>query len=247
MTKKQTTTKAVTKRKKAQAPQKISNDQKSDLFDPKENLSGIDVRLPQIGIIHQGQLFLMPDGSKRESFKGHILDISRANAYWITPFSESGGGVPPDCFSVDGINPNHSSSELQADSCSESKCSMNVFGSDPGGGRSKACKNMRRVHIVIEDYLMPFRLSAPPSSITPVEMYASTIQGSGCPYQLVVTEFSLKESSNKDGIKYSELVLTKVSDVDQFEEASRIKKLHLQWLSVMREQYVTSDEYTEEG
>ena len=45
-----------------------------EVFDVRDNMEGIIPRLPQIAIIHAGQLFEMPDESKIPTFEGVILD-----------------------------------------------------------------------------------------------------------------------------------------------------------------------------
>ena len=222
-------------------------------FDLKKNMEGIRPRLPQIGILHQGQLFIMPDEDKRESFTGLILDHHNINAFWSTPFSESGGGDPPDCYSMDGIKPDISRIENPVhDNCFH--CPNNKFGSDIGGGRGKLCKNMKRLHIMMPDEIMPFRLTVPPSSIGAVDLFISHVRGKGLSHQLVPTTFSLKEVANKDGIKYSELVMTaEIMDLQDGKKIFKfimepdaqqtIKNFHEEWLPIMREQSIEVEEY----
>ena len=122
-----------------------------DVFDISKNMEGVVPRLPQIGIIHRGQLFEMPDESKIDSFEGVILDQHQANAWWEKDISESGGNAMPDCFSLDGIT-----SDVTQEKCQNDKraiCKQNQFGSDPKTGKGKACKNMKRLHILMEGSL----------------------------------------------------------------------------------------------
>ena len=226
-------------------------------FDLKKNMEGIRPRLPQIGILHQGQLFIMPDEDKRESFTGLILDHHNINAFWSTPFSESGGGDPPDCYSMDGIKPDTNRIENPVhDNCFH--CPNNKFGTemkkDGTPGRGKLCKNMKRLHIMMPDEIMPFRLTVPPSSIEAVDLFISRVRGKELPHQLVPTTFSLKEVSNKDSIKYSELVMT--AEIMELQDGKKtfkfimepdaqqtIKNFHAEWLPIMREQSIEAEEY----
>lgn len=212
----------------------------NDVFDIRENMEGVEARLPQIGIIHQAQMFLMPDGSKVGAFKARILDVSRANAYWEESFDSSGGGTPPDCFSTDGIKPAHSES-MQSDACAT--CPQNQFGSDEQK-TGKACKNMKRVHVILsdQDNLIPFRLTVPPSNLKEVDKYITNLSGMGIPYQLVETIFSLRETKSKGGIKYSLLVLEAGAQVQHRESALRFKAQRDEWLPIMRGQAVSAVE-----
>jgi len=225
----------------------------NELFPIAESMDGIEARLPQIGIIHQGQLFAMPDGRKIPGVSGTILDINKVNAYWIESFSDSGGGTPPDCASMNGIIPSPMSESPQSTSCAI--CPKNKFGS---AGRAKACKNMKRVHLLVPGELLPYRITIPPSSLRVVDMYVSLLTSRGIPYQLVTTDITLKEKSNKEGIAYSELVMKEapgstkeieVNDVTAFitslsmDDATRVKKLRDRWLEIMRGQPVDESEY----
>ncbi len=216
----------------------VLNPEIAGMFDLKENMADADARLPQIGIIHQGQIFEMPDGSKQPEFSGIILDINKANAYWAESFSQSGGGSPPDCFSIDGVNPDSYVENPCNMSCSE--CENNKFGSD--GNRGKKCKNMKRIHVLTEGSIIPFRLTLPPTSMEADDVYRMMLTASGIPYQLVNTKFSLKKSQNKEGIEYSEIVFTNTGVISEKKQAQYIKSMREQWLSVMRQQAVDSSE-----
>lgn len=209
-----------------------------DVFDLKDNMEGVAPRFPQIKIIHQGQQFEMPDESKKETFEGTVLDTNRINAWWSVSFDESGGGTPPDCFSLDGIKPGPGCNMIQANSCRV--CEKNAFGSD---GRGKACKNMKRVHILLDGEMLPYRLTLPPSSLKAVDDFISLTTSQGLPYQLLRTRFALKKVKNKDGIAYSEIALSKVGVITESERAYEIKKLVEGWKPALRGQEILFDEY----
>jgi hypothetical protein len=62
---------------------------------------------------------------------------------------------PPICYAFgetdDDLKPHPDSAKPQADACFS--CPNNQWGSDPGGGRGKACKNVRRLGLVSVDDL----------------------------------------------------------------------------------------------
>lgn len=216
-----------------------------DYFNLKENMEGVAPRLPQISIVHQAQLFVMPDGVQVKDFEGIILDTNRINAWWEISFDESGGGTPPDCFSMDGIGPDLNCSNVQAQGCSD--CQKNQFGSDVGPKgepkRGKACKNMKRVHIVLNKEMLPHRLTLPPSNLKAIDMYISLLTSKAIPYQLVVTSFKLKKAQNKDGIGYSEVDLIKNELISDSEKALGLKKMLAEFKGVMRGQEIIPEEY----
>ena len=171
--------------------------------------------------------------------------MNRANAYWAISFDESGGGDPPTCLSLNGVTPEMSSEEVQSNSGLCMDCPRNQFGSD--GKRGKQCKNMKRIHVLIDGSIMPFRLTVPPTNMKAVDLYVSLLTSQGVPYQLVETEFTLKKATNKDGVEYSELVMKNIGPapiVKNQEDAMKLKALIGQWKNIMRGEQITDREVT---
>ena len=223
-------------------------DELREEFDLKANMEGVQPRLPMIGIVHQGQLYTMPDESKIPEFEGIILDTNRINAWWEQSFDDTGGGTPPDCFSMDGIDCDQNSNMPQSQLCRD--CEKNKFGSavekDGSKGKGKACKNMKRVHIVMEGEMLPHRMTLPPSSLKAIDDYISRLTSKGLPYQLVHTTFKLKEAKNAVGIKYSEIKPERGILITDPEQATNLKKLLRDMKPVMRGQEIILKEYGKE-
>ena len=211
-----------------------------DQFDLKDNMEGVTPRLPQIGIIHQGQMFIFPDESQVKDFIGIMLDTNPINAWWEQSYDETGGGTPPDCYSMDGIIPDLNCEKPQASTCRE--CPKNKFKSD--GNRGKACKNMKRVHILLEGEMLPHRLTLPPSNQKAIDMYISLLTSKGDPYQLVWTKFKLKKAQNKDSIVYSEIAPEASGYITDPAKAAFLKKMLVEFKSVMRGQDIARTEFT---
>jgi hypothetical protein len=222
-------------------------DELRDTFNLKANMEGVQPRLPQIAIVHQAQLWVFPDETQVKEFEAIILDTNRINAWWERSFDETGGGTPPDCFSMNGIDCDQNSAMPQSKLCRD--CPKNKFGSDvrSGGevGRGKACKNMKRVHIILSGELLPHRMTLPPSSLKAIDDYISRLTSKGLPYQLVYTTFKLKEAKNKEGIKYSEIKPDRGILITDPEKAAMLKKLLTEFKPVMRGQEIISEEYGE--
>lgn len=211
------------------------------MFDVKDNMEGVTPEFPGIKIIHQGQMFEMPDGTKVEDFSGIIIDIARANAWWSESFDSSGGGTPPDCFSMDGILPSHDSEDMQAEDCAV--CPQNKYGSaDDGEGKGKACKNMKRLFILVPGETFPFKLTAPPTNLKPIDRYVTQLSSKNAPYQLIRTTFGLVKQKNKDGIEYSELTFDAAGAVDTQEEAAAIAQTVKDLKASMRGLAINSEE-----
>lgn len=212
-------------------------EQMAGMFDVQENMEGVEPRLPQIRIAHQAQVFKMPDDTKVDSLEGIIIDSNRCNAFWAKSFEEAGAGNPPDCFSLDGVKPNRENP--CAKTCAE--CKNNRYGTD--GGRGKACKNMRRVHILIDKNILPFRLSLPPSSLRSVDDYFVQLTTKGRPYPTVITQISLTEAKNKDSIAYSRPEFEMLSEINELDELAKIKDMRTKLRATMQLQEVTADEF----
>lgn len=216
-----------------------------DHFNLKNNMEGVTPRLPQVGIVHRAELFTLPDETQIKEFEGIVLDTNRINAWWKVSYDDSGGGTPPDCFSMNGIEPDMGCEDVQAEKCLE--CVMNQFGSDTSSigeaKRGKACKNMKRVHIILEGEMLPHRLTLPPSNLKAIDMYISLLTSKGIPYQLVMTMFKLKKAQNKDGIAYSEIVLERNSLIEDSEKALELKRMLTEFKRVMRGQEIVMEEY----
>jgi len=210
------------------------------------NLEGIDPVFPQIKIIHQGQIFEMPDGEMIPAFRGVIIDTNAANAYWKISFDESGGGDMPDCFSPDSLRPDPGIIEPQSQHCK--LCDKNQFGSEVPKEEGeevfgKACKNMRRVHVLVEGSFLPYRLSLSPANLKPANLFLTVLASQGLSYLHVITEFSLKEARNKKGIKYSEIVFKKLKKIESQSIVQQLKNMKATLLDAMRGQVITPEEY----
>jgi hypothetical protein len=211
-------------------------------FDVDENMEGVEPRLPQIGIVHQAQMFKMPDDSKVDSIVGVIIESNRTNAYWAKSIDEGGTGNLPDCFSFDGLLP--ASEETFAPNCAA--CLFNRYGSEAGkngeAGRGKACKNSRRVHILLPTEKIPSRLTLPPSSLRTWDDYMVDISKIGRPYPTVLTKIRLEKAKNKSGIEYAKTVFEMVAPIDDRQELLAIKDLRLKFRSAMRTEAIVLEE-----
>jgi len=214
----------------------------SGKFDLEANLEGVAPRLPQIKIMHQAQMFGFPNGDKEVEFVGVILDTNRVNAWWEIPYEDSGGGDIPDCFSHNGIDPTTGCGNKQAASCLG--CAHNEFGTK---GRGKACKNMKRVHIIMPGQSFPYRLTLPPTNLEAIDEYIRDLTSAGKPYQLVITKFGLKEKTNKEGVAFSYLTPEIAGYIENPEIVDEILARYHKYKSFMRGQEILFDEYEDKG
>lgn len=168
-------------------------------FDLAENMEGVEPRLPEIKIISAAAIFETPDGENPKEIAGVIVATSRVNAWWAKDMDEAGAGTPPDCYSKNGIIPHGEHREHHQ--CAT--CPQNKFGSD---GRGKACKNTRRLSILIGDDLLPNIIKLSATSLKTWDVYMVGLMNQKRHFATVLTTVTLAKKQNKDGITYSEAV-----------------------------------------
>lgn len=208
-----------------------------DLFG-NEKPTHIDVAPPMIKILREAVMFEMPNGQKVEEFTGHILYYHYANQYYATAFEDRKpeDSLFPTCLSTDGIRSCESDEESydrQSVTCSE--CAMNQYGSDPKGGKGKACQNTIRLAILLDDTVVPCLLKAPPSSLNKKDSLKSWLvnapnesmaAGCGDAYQVINVKFSLVEK-NFDTTTAAALVLETVKTLNKDDKDDMASILNL--------------------
>lgn len=211
--------------------------------------SGIVCRMIKIpaggGLAYEVQGDDDDDVSYEKVITGVIIFTHRLNGYWPESFGSSEGEDKiPLCSSMDG------KTGLQRDTgevrdCE--RCPMNQFGSasDGNGGnsRGKACKNMRRLYMMLDGDPNFYLLSVPPTSIKEVNRQLVKIMGSkGIPYTGLIVSLKLEKATNGAGVTYSKVVIEKSGILP--ESASAIAK---QMRRQIKEQYqsmaITMDDY----
>lgn len=207
-----------------------------DIFKIDNNLEGVTPRLPQIEIAHKVQLFIMPDGSKIEFFEGIIIDQQATNSYWPEKIEPGQPAKPPMCYSMDSIVPDLGSEIAQSKKCKQ--CPMNQFGSD---GKGKACKNMKRLHILMDGSVLPRRLTVAPTSIISTNEYLTILIDMGLSYRAVLTKFSLDKVIKGD-IEFS-IINYKFIRKLTTTEMLVVGDLVLKNKEIFRDQEITQDEY----
>lgn len=112
--------------------------------------------------------------------------------YYAGNFVE-GSDAAPDCFSLDGVSPDASSTKKQCATCAT--CPHNAWGSkvSEDGKKGKACSDRRRIAVVPlgdlenETYGGPMMLSLPPTSLGNLANYAGMLERKGASLEFVGT------------------------------------------------------------
>jgi len=187
-----------------------------------EESAGLPIVYPKVEILHQGTAaFRLVDSDEiMKNFKAVIIHVEPQRAFWTKSIGEAGseGGTPPDCWSRDGIAPDQTAQLPQNEKCGP--CEKNQWGSDVKKdgtmGRGKACKEIRRLFIMIEGHMAPYWMPTPPTSLRALAQYFAILRDKGVKRpQEVVTNFRAKTVENNDGIAYSELALEMVGKLPE--------------------------------
>lgn len=159
------------------------------------------VKIPSGG----GISFEVPgDGNDPDSVKeirGIIVYHHPANAYYKEKFT--GSNVLPDCSSFDGKN---GTFRETGEVCKCNQCEFNQFGSGENGGR--ACKQKRRLFILMDGRALPYILTIPTGSLGEFTKYITHLLSRGKRSNSVITKITLKKAQNSTGITYSQAVFS---------------------------------------
>ena len=147
-----------------------------------------------------GTIWEIPGAGEPEhspSIRGIIIHATSPRAYWEKSLEESGGSMPPDCSSVDGIR-----GTIYGD-CYE--CEFNQWGSAETG-EGKACKEKRMLFVLREGSYLPLVVQAPSTSIPAVKNhFVRSASEYGLPYKFVESELKL-EKYGSGAFPYSRIV-----------------------------------------
>lgn len=207
-------------------------------FDPAENLSGETPEIPQIKVLPQAQMFRLPDESTVAAIEGIIVETYRCNGWWDRENPREDNR--PDCSSLNDVAPLPSSPRPQAARCAE--CKLNMFGSDtdaqgkPGSG--KACKNMRRLYVLMGDHELPHLLSLSPTSLKSAKKYLTALSDRKRHVATVVTRITLRKEVRGSNV-FSVAEFATIDDIADMEFLARVLKIRKQIGSIVRSQDIT--------
>ena len=194
----------------------LTNEDLGDDFDGLQ-LSFQKIKIPSGGQLQFEDPSENPDDPKYEKYiTGVIIYNHATNAYWPAG-GEYDDNVPPMCSSMDG----KTGYGLPGGACAV--CEMNQYGTDLGGGKGKACKNMRTLYILRSGEAMPIQLSLPPTSIRPFNDFVnSAFVTRKRPTWASVVKIGLKKMDNGSNV-YSVATFQKVGDFSG-EQLAQIKE-----------------------
>ena len=192
-------------------------------------------------------------------FKAIIAVSQKARAFW--PAKDT-AGQPPLCSSPDGVqgifDPNSPQVQAAASmpvrhpavdtlnpaqavgpwACGE--CPMAQWGSS---GKGRACKDLRRLIVLVEGWSMPAILTLPPTSVKVFDQFASArARERGQAYFTCYARIELTQETNGAGIKYSVAKLSADRPLTDGELAAVIDVRH-QFAELVRTLNIAADDY----
>lgn len=181
----------------------------------REILQSLEGFKPQFPVIKTPQgttlAWALPDGTFVPTFDAVILGHFPARGWWA---SKEITNSLPDCSSVDGLTPESGMGPKSARHpegspfCSD--CQYNQYGTDLKGGDGKACKERMNVFMLADGHLIPWKLSIPPTGLTPYDQYVTSLVDGKPPRALasVVTRFGLAIARARKGQEYAQVSLS---------------------------------------
>lgn len=147
----------------------------------------------------KGKVFTLPDGNASDGPMDVILlDWVTANTYFEGIYNPK-DIKPPACFAlgreVATLAPSDNSPKKQHNTCKG--CPMNEWGSDPQGGKGKACKNTRRLLIApvkSTEETQPWVISVSPTGLKHFDKFVNTLGDLGTHPIEIITEISFEPS-----------------------------------------------------
>lgn len=223
----------------------LSQEEKQELAEAlnlnlQEALEGVDLKPAKLKINKDIQQFADPFGEVLKEIKGVLVYNHKTRGYW-----PKGGGKVPECSSLDGLAGTITETNEKR-SCAS--CPFNQWGSaetdDGSESKGKACKEMRRLFIDLEDYSLPLMLSLPPTSINEFDGYINARTTKGIPLLMKETLITLnKEESH--GFTYA-VAKFGIGDPVNPKRALKLSKQRKQLKEYAAQEEVTRDDYVDD-
>lgn len=216
-----------------------------EYLDPESGIICRQIKIPSGGgIAYEVQGEDEDDANPMKEIEGVIVFTHRLSAFWPGTYGGDDGTKVPVCSSMDGkTGLNFSTGEVI--DCE--KCPYNQYGSatDQQGNqaRGKACKNMRRLYILMNGDPNIYLLTVPPTSIRDVNRQLSKLTMSGIPQIGTVVSLALEKAKNSNGVAYSKVVIRKKSLLPSA-VVERAKLIREEIKAQYQSMAVTLDDYT---
>lgn len=220
-------------------------DELSDL-DPESGITCRQIKVPGSGgLAFEVQGEDENDAEPMKQIDAVIVFTHRVSAYWPGTYGSGDDAAKiPVCSSMDGkMGINTSTGEITP--CENCPYNQYGTGTDEKGNpsRGKACKNMRRIYMMMDGDPNLYLLSVPPTSIKDINKQLAKILASGTPYTGMIVSFTLEKTKNGNGTPYSK-VLVKKSGLLPPAIAAQVVQLRGEIKKQYQSLAITLDDYT---
>jgi len=217
-------------------------DQLEDL-DPESGIACRKIKIPSGGgTAYEVQGEDDDDTDPMKTITGVVVFTHRLSGYWPNAYGSSNNPEDklPACASMDGKT---GVVQQTGEVITCETCPWNQYGTakDQAGNqaRGKACKNMRRLYILMDGDPNLYLLTVPPTSIRDVNNQLAKI----APYADKVITLSLEKTTNAGGTPYSKVVIKKAGLLPPA-AAATVKELRHQIKAQYKDMAITMDDYT---
>lgn len=221
-------------------------DEMEDL-DPESGITCRQIKVPSGGgIAYEVQGEEEGDADPMKEIQGVIVFTHRLSGYWPGSFGSAKEAKDkiPVCSSMDGKTAVWTETG-EVRTCES--CPYNQYGTgvDEKGNPSKgkACKNMRRIYLLMDGDPNFYLLSVPPTSIKDVNKQLAKILASGTPYTGMIVSLTLEKVQNRNGVAYSKVVIKKKGLLLPA-AAARVIQLRNEIKAQYQSMALTLDDYT---
>ena len=185
------------------------------------------------------------DTDPMKTITGVVVFTHRLSGYWPNAYGSSNNPEDklPACASMDGKTGIVQTGPNSGEVITCETCPWNQYGTarDQAGNqaRGKACKNMRRLYILMDGDPNLYLLTVPPTSIKDVNNQLAKI----APYADKVVTLSLEKATNAGGTPYSKVVVKRTGVLPPA-AAAVVSELRRQIKDQYQGMALTMDDYT---
>lgn len=144
-----------------------------------------------------GSMFEFKAGGGSKDIEGILILRQPVKVYWKEKFAETGGGQPPDCFSMDNVSGHGDNGEPGTiHDCA--KCPLAEWGTatnEKGEATAgKACRQVTRAFMLRDGKTLPMLVPVPPSSYKAMQFYVLNM---GLPYYAALTRLTTEQIKSR--------------------------------------------------
>ena len=221
----------------------MDEDMQAEMLDEMEDLgdAGIDYRTIKMPSGKVKSFTVESDDpedpDQLKELVGVMLFTHAMNARWLGEYG--GENRLPVCSSWDAKS-GLDTETGEVVSCD--RCPYNQFKDDGSGISRKACKNMRRIYLMLDGKPNLYMLVVPPTSLRDVKTQLRRVMSNSGGYTGAILSFTLTGATSKGGNDYAKIAIKKVGDLSP-EQKAIVQKMRAEIKASYQTVQITSDDY----